>query len=102
MLTFAFPPRPRSTPTAKNPLYERKNALIQGTWTPTTEEIEAGEALAQKDDSAYTPLPKSDGPTPSTAPIPEFWLTALRNHIGISELITERDAGALKHLTTSG
>jgi nucleosome assembly protein 1-like 1 len=54
--------------------------------------------LAQKDDEDYTPLPKSDGPSPSTAPIPEFWLTALRNHIGISELITERDAGALKHL----
>lgn len=35
---------------------------------------------------------------PSSTGIPEFWLTALRNHIGLSELITERDAAALKHL----
>jgi nucleosome assembly protein 1-like 1 len=31
--------------------------------------------------------------------VPEFWLTALRNHVGLSELITDRDAGALKYLT---
>lgn len=82
----------------QKPLYERRNALIHGSSLATTEEIEAGEALSQKDDPDYTPLPKSEGPTPSTAPIPEFWLTALRNHIGISELITDRDVGALKHL----
>lgn len=49
-----------------------------------------------KDDEDYTPLPKDT--TPSTSGIPEFWLTALRNHITISGLITERDEGALKHL----
>lgn len=43
-------------------------------------------------------MPKAEGDGPKTAPISEFWLTALRNHIGISELITDRDAGALKHL----
>jgi len=48
-----------------------------------------------KDDPLYTPLP-SDEATP--AAIPEFWLTALRNHVGLSEIITERDAGALKNL----
>ena len=31
--------------------------------------------------------------------IAEFWLTALQNHVGINDLITERDAEALKHLT---
>lgn len=31
--------------------------------------------------------------------MPEFWLTALKNHIGLSELITERDEEALKYLT---
>jgi hypothetical protein len=31
--------------------------------------------------------------------IPEFWLTALKNHLGISDLITERDEAVLKHLT---
>jgi nucleosome assembly protein 1-like 1 len=39
-------------------------------------------------------LPASTIPTA----VPEFWLTALRNHIGLSDLITDRDATALKHL----
>lgn len=30
--------------------------------------------------------------------IPEFWATALKNHIGISDTITERDEELLKHL----
>ncbi|KAH0826378.1 nucleosome assembly protein [Lanmaoa asiatica] len=63
---------------------------------PRWRRIDAGIQASLKDDPDYTPLAKDapDGPTA----IPEFWLTALRNHIGISDLITERDAGALKHL----
>jgi len=49
-----------------------------------------------KDDEEYSSLPKDIPSGP--APIPEFWLTALRNHIGLADLITERDEGALKHL----
>jgi nucleosome assembly protein 1-like 1 len=41
-------------------------------------------------------LPQGDDHTASA--IPEFWLTALRNHWGLSNLITDRDAAALKHL----
>jgi len=78
------------------PLYERRNAIITGISTATSEEIEAGEAVSLKDDDTYTPLVK-DAP-PSSNGIPEFWLTALRNHIALSDLITERDASALKHL----
>lgn len=48
-----------------------------------------------KDDEDYIPVPK-ENIVPSA--IPEFWLTALRNHIGLADLITERDEGALKHL----
>jgi nucleosome assembly protein 1-like 1 len=62
----------------------------------TPEEIAAGEAESLKDDETYIPLSK-DLP-PSSTGIPEFWLTALRNHMGLSELITERDSAALKHL----
>lgn len=83
------------------PLYERRHAIISGTSEPTPEEIEAGEKQTEKDDGDdYTPLPK-DVPASEDAPagIPEFWLTALRNHPALSELITDRDAGALKHLT---
>jgi nucleosome assembly protein 1-like 1 len=32
------------------------------------------------------------------AAIPEFWLTALRNHVELSEIITDGDAELLKHL----
>jgi len=80
----------------QKPLYERRHAIITGTSAATSEEISAGEAVSLKDDDAYIPLSK-DVP-PSSTGIPEFWLTALRNHIGLSELITERDAAALKHL----
>ena len=62
----------------------------------TSEEIATGEAVSLKDDEAYIPLSKDVSPSPSG--IPEFWLTALRTHVGLSELITERDATALQHL----
>jgi nucleosome assembly protein 1-like 1 len=78
------------------PLYERRQALIVGTAAPTTEEISAGEQYSIKDDEAYTPLPKDT--TPSASGIPHFWLTALRNHLGLAEIITDRDAEALKQL----
>lgn len=60
------------------------------------DEIEAGEQASIKDNEDYTPLPKDV--ISSASGIPEFWFTALRNHVGLNELITDRDAGALKHL----
>ncbi|TDL19283.1 nucleosome assembly protein [Rickenella mellea] len=81
----------------QKPLYQRRRAIITAAAVPTAEEIAAGEAESTKDDDEYTPLPKEEKPA-NTVGIPDFWLTALQNHIGISELITERDAGALKHL----
>ncbi|KAF8552174.1 NAP-domain-containing protein [Imleria badia] len=80
----------------QTPLYERRNAIISGSEAPTVEEVDAGIQASLKDDPDYTPL--ANDPPSGPAAIPEFWLTALRNHIGISDLITERDAGALKHL----
>ncbi|TFK24606.1 nucleosome assembly protein I [Coprinopsis marcescibilis] len=78
------------------PLYERRKAIINGTATATKEEIEAGESVSKDDNDEYTDLPKDVSPSPSG--IPDFWLTALQNHLDIGELITERDAVALKHL----
>jgi nucleosome assembly protein 1-like 1 len=77
------------------PLYERRRAIIEGRALPTQEEFDAGEKQSTKDDEDYTPLPKD---STATSAIPEFWLTTLRNHVGLSELITDRDAEALKHL----
>ena len=81
----------------QNPLYEQRDAIISGSSAPTAEEFDPGVQVSLKDDSDYTPLAK-DAPSGHAAAIPEFWLSALRNHIGIPDLITERDAGALKHL----
>jgi len=80
----------------QKPLYERRNAIVSGSSPPTAEEIDAGIQASLKDNPDYTPL--AQGAPSGPAAIPEFWLTALSNHVGISDLITERDAGALKHL----
>ncbi|KAF8632369.1 hypothetical protein AX15_001904 [Amanita polypyramis BW_CC] len=80
----------------QRPLYERRHALITGQAVATSEEIKAGEEYSLKDDDEYTPLPKDT--TPTATAIPEFWLTALRNHIALSDIITNRDEEALKSL----
>ncbi|EDR06222.1 nucleosome assembly protein [Laccaria bicolor S238N-H82] len=80
----------------QKPLYERRHAIISGTAQPTREELDSGEQYSIKEDEEYTPLPKDVAP--SAEGIPHFWLTALRNHIALSELITDRDVEALKHL----
>ncbi|KAI0638749.1 hypothetical protein C8Q77DRAFT_1077359 [Trametes polyzona] len=81
----------------QKPLYDRRQAIITGAAAPTTEEIEAGEQQSAKDDPDYTPLPKDVAP--ASTGIPEFWLTALRTHVAFSDIITDRDAEALKSLT---
>jgi len=80
----------------QTPLYERRQAIVTGSSPATTEEIEAGERYSLKEDEEYTPLPKDKTPAPGG--IPDFWLTALQNHPGITEIITDRDVAALKHL----
>lgn len=79
------------------PLYDRRKELIHARAEPTTEELEAGAAQSAKDDPEENPL--SVPPSTSAAAVPEFWLTVLRNNVGMSDLITDRDAGALKYLT---
>ncbi|KAJ7147570.1 nucleosome assembly protein [Mycena crocata] len=82
----------------QKPLYARRHAIISGAAAVTDEEIAAGEAQAAKDDEDYTPL-ADIADDADIKGIPDFWLTALRNHPGLAELITDRDAEALAHLT---
>lgn len=90
-----------------NPLFDRRLEIISGVSAATEEEIKLGEEQLIKDDPDYTSLPPLSPTAISSSlsaanpgmGIPEFWLTALRNHVGMSELITDRDAEALKHLT---
>ncbi|EJD50227.1 NAP-domain-containing protein [Auricularia subglabra TFB-10046 SS5] len=82
------------------PLFDRRAAIVNGTAAPTAEELAAGAEVSVKDnegDDEYKPLPADV--EPAKEGIPDFWLTALRNHVGISDLITERDAPCLSHLT---
>ncbi|KAH8983482.1 NAP-domain-containing protein [Lactarius akahatsu] len=68
------------------PLYERRRALIYTAAVPTPEELDAGAAQAAKDNPEENPFLV----TPVHGPLPP-------NHVGLSELITDRDAGALKN-----
>ncbi|WFD44949.1 histone chaperone [Malassezia psittaci] len=89
------------------PLYDRRKEIILGKAEPTSSEVESGEAVDgdqddEEDDEQTKQSTKSlaDISIRSDAPkgVPEFWLTALKNHVALSEIITERDESALKHL----
>ncbi|CAE6406116.1 hypothetical protein ACGC1H_006310 [Rhizoctonia solani] len=97
------------------PLYERRRAILVGEAEPTDEEVAAGEAVTaqDKEDEVEDELAQSmaklstkkrkdeaetEEPETPTKGVPQFWLTALRNHIELQQLITERDEEALGHL----
>lgn len=98
------------------PLYERRRAIIEGKDEPKDDEVKKGvEAEEEEDESDFEDEDDDDEAGDAAKPargvkptdeelaqapkgIPEFWLTALKNHLGLSELITERDEEALKHL----
>lgn len=86
------------------PLYERRSAIVNGKEEPTKEEVlkgEASEADEEDDeDEAEEKTSYADVEVPADAEkgIPEFWLTALKNHVALSELIEEKDEEALKAL----
>jgi len=84
------------------PLYKRRLAIIEGETEPNDKEVEAGVESSKKEedeDIFDEEEAKKKGEGDDVKGIPEFWLTALRNHVGISELITDRDEAALRHLT---
>ncbi|KAG9015995.1 hypothetical protein FRB90_003915 [Tulasnella sp. 427] len=84
------------------PIFERRAAIIAGTSEPTADEVAAGEALTLEDDPEAEPLPEADADADKAEDdikgVPQFWLHALKNHLDIAELITERDEEALAYL----
>ncbi|KAL2753926.1 hypothetical protein ACRALDRAFT_1031881, partial [Sodiomyces alcalophilus JCM 7366] len=87
------------------PLYEKRAGIVNGLAEPTEEEVKAGEEEdeekdeeGEKPEAAEKPAVESQVPE-NVAGIPEFWLSAMKNQISLSEMITDRDEGALKHLT---
>ena len=83
------------------PLYEKRAKIVNGTAEPTKEEIEIGEAEDEEDSDGPKPKVESeDGEAAKDMKgIPEFWLSAMKNQISLSELITERDEPALRSVT---
>lgn len=95
------------------PLYERRKALVVGASEPTDEEVTKGEEEEsdeeededsededeEEEEKKEKVRPTKDELEKGPKGIPEFWLTALKNHLGLSELITERDEECLKWLT---
>ncbi|KAJ1734578.1 histone chaperone [Coemansia biformis] len=88
------------------PLYARRSTIIQGAAEPTAEEkaeaakIAAAEKAAEDgaSDADAEEDAEEDGAQEPAKGIPDFWLTALRNHPQLAELITERDEDAIKFL----
>ncbi|PWN28515.1 NAP-domain-containing protein [Jaminaea rosea] len=90
------------------PIYQRRSEIVNGKAEPTRDEVvkgEESEPQEESDDEDDEPVKKqsyADTEVPADAKnegIPEFWLTALKNHVALSELIEERDEEALKALT---
>ncbi|WOO82498.1 Putative nucleosome assembly protein [Vanrija pseudolonga] len=88
-----------------NPLYERRQEIIAGKVEPTDEEVTEGQNADSDDEDdeeeegAHVTEITEDGKDAKVTGIPEFWLTALKNHIPVAETITDTDEEALQHLT---
>lgn len=84
-----------------NPLYEKRAKIITGAAEPTEEEVKAGEQEDDEDNDKVTQADSAEEEPQgeNLTGIPEFWLSAMKNHPSVAELITDRDEAALKHLT---
>ena len=81
------------------PLYEKRAKIINGATEPTEQEVEAGEEDDEEDDEeTEKPAEDADESAADVKGIPEFWLSAMKNS-SLAETITDRDEGALKHLS---
>lgn len=88
------------------PLYERRLDIISGKAEPTEEEITEGqnadsdEEDEDEEEAQVTEINDDETAAEGAAKgVPEFWLTAMKNCMPLSELITDDDEEALKHLT---
>ena len=91
----------------QTPLYIKRAAIVSGDHEPTDAEAvplpysdEDSEAEAEDEVEATVPAlaPAPAQDTASITGIPEFWLTALKNHPQIAELIFDADEPALAAL----
>ncbi|RPB05628.1 NAP-domain-containing protein [Choiromyces venosus 120613-1] len=85
------------------PLYQKRAQIVNGIAEPTEEEVTAGKAQDDDDEEEES---KTDVKAEDKAEakedlkgVPEFWLSAMKNHYPLAETITDRDEAALKFLT---
>jgi nucleosome assembly protein 1-like 1 len=75
------------------PIFVKRAELVKGEREPTPEEVTKGQGEEYKE-------PEDAKQEESDAKgIPDFWLTAMKNHDIIGEMIEERDEECLKFLT---
>ncbi|KAK9722924.1 histone chaperone [Basidiobolus ranarum] len=79
-----------------SPLYGKRTQIITGKVEPSQEEVEAGKKVDQE--LAQELSNGQEDPEIQPSGVPEFWLTILKNHIQIADLITTRDEPVLRHL----
>jgi nucleosome assembly protein 1-like 1 len=92
------------------PLYDQRRRIITGAEEPATDLVQLGqeqdsdeededeESDVEEKEKTRRPIVPESELAKAPKGVPEFWLTALKNHLGISELVTERDEELLKHL----
>ncbi|KAI9275715.1 hypothetical protein BDA99DRAFT_194480 [Phascolomyces articulosus] len=90
------------------PLYAKRAQVVAGDYEPTEQEVEAGKKVDEEESEEQQASGEASKPAAEAAKededaadikgIPEFWLTALKNHPQIGESITDADEDALKHL----
>lgn len=86
------------------PLYQKRAQIVNGAAEPSEEEIKAGKADDEDDEEeeeAKVDVKAEDKKEAAEdlKGVPEFWLSAMKNHLSLAETITDRDEAALKHLT---
>jgi len=73
---------------------------VIGQSEPTDEEVAAGEKIDADEEEEENKEEKKEEKEEEkdVIGVPEFWLTAMKNHIQLAEFITEKDEAVLKHL----
>ncbi|EPX71877.1 nucleosome assembly protein Nap1 [Schizosaccharomyces octosporus yFS286] len=77
------------------PLFERRRELVHGEKEPSEEEIKKGIPEGEELSKVLEGKNQKDQEMKG---IPEFWLTAMKNVLSLSEMITPEDEKALRHL----
>ncbi|KAI8918534.1 hypothetical protein DFJ77DRAFT_455955 [Powellomyces hirtus] len=89
------------------PLYDQRSEIITGTVEPSDEQCErapdSDEEADEEDKKESEEKTEKEAEKSTIEPsglkgIPEFWLTAFKNHPQIAEMITEKDEEVLKSL----